>query len=277
MIEVRGLCKAYLRHQGEGPLHVLQEVSLTLRNGEFLGIIGPSGCGKTTLLKILAGLTGYDAGQILINDRPSAGPGPDRRMVFQDFALLPWRTVAGNVEFGLEVKGVAKKERRQRVSEALAAMGLTDFERYYPAQLSGGMQQRVGVARALAVGTETLLMDEPFGSLDAQTKRQLQDDLLCLVEQTGKTVLFVTHDMDEAVLLCDRILIMAANPGCVVEVVDTSVIPRPRGGHVEEVKSRPEYAELVNHVWSKLASFSGSRSAAESASKARQGSAPQRT
>lgn len=266
MIEIRDLCKAYPRHEGEGHLPVLRDVSFTLNDGEFLGIIGPSGCGKTTLLKILAGLIGHDTGEIRVNGAPCTGPGPDRRMVFQDFALLPWRTVARNVEFGLEAKRVDKKERRRRAAEALAAMGLSDFGKYYPAQLSGGMQQRVGVARALAVGTDTLLMDEPFGSLDAQTKRVLQGDLLSLVEQTGKTVLFVTHDMDEAVLLCDRILVMATNPGQIAEVVDTAALPRPRGGRVEEVKSQPEYAELVNHVWSKLASFSGAMRKPESAS-----------
>jgi NitT/TauT family transport system ATP-binding protein len=258
MIEVERLCKTYMRRGGQGPLHVIEDVSFTLNDGEFLGIIGRSGCGKTTLLKILAGLVDYDSGEIRIDGRPFAGPGPDRRMVFQDFALLPWRTVAGNVEFGLEAKGIGKAERQRLVSEALEAVGLSNFARSYPKQLSGGMQQRVGVARALAVGTRTLLMDEPFGSLDAQTKRSLQDDLLRLAEGTGKSILFVTHDMDEAVLLCDRIIVMATNPGRIVEVVDTTrAIPRPRAGHIEKIKSLPDYAELVNHVWSTLARFPG--------------------
>lgn len=257
MIEVDGLCKTYVRRGGQGPLHVIDDVSFTLNDGEFLGIIGPSGCGKTTLLKILAGFVDHDGGEIRVNNKPFAGPGPDRRMVFQDFALLPWRTVAGNVEFGLEVKRIGKAERQRLVSEALEAVGLSGFARSYPNQLSGGMQQRVGVARALAVGTSTLLMDEPFGSLDAQTKRSLQNDLLRLAEGSGKSVLFVTHDMDEAVLLCDRIIVMATSPGRIVEVVDTTAaIPRPRAGQIEKIKSLPDYAGLVNHVWSTLARFS---------------------
>jgi NitT/TauT family transport system ATP-binding protein len=259
MITVTGLRKAYQR-QSSNELRVLDDVSFTLADGEFLGIIGPSGCGKTTLLKILAGLVEHDDGVMEINGVPSQGPGPDRRMVFQDFALLPWRTVVGNVEFGLENKGIAKAERRARALAALATMDLTDFTRYYPYQLSGGMQQRVGLARALAVGAETLLLDEPFGALDAQTRRYLQEDLLRLVEGTGKSVLLVTHDMDESVLLCDRILVMGARPGRVVEVVDTAgEIPRPRSGKVDMIKGMPEYARLVNRIWTDLARVSGNR------------------
>ena len=266
MITVNGLSKTYRRHRGTGHLHVLDDISLELKDGEFLGIIGPSGCGKTTLLKILAGLARHDSGEVLVNGTPLAGPGPDRRMVFQDFALLPWRTVAGNVEFGLEARGrakasaMSKKERQHRVAEALSATGLAEFDRYYPYQLSGGMKQRVGVARALAVGPDTLLMDEPFGALDAQTRRLLQEDLLRLVEGTGKSVLLVTHDMDEAVLLCDRIIVMASSPGRIVEEIDTtSLIPRPRRGRVDEIKELADYPRMVQRIWTLLTSYGGNR------------------
>ena len=254
MITVNDLSRSFSRRRGDGPLRVLGNISFELKDGEFLGIIGPSGCGKTTLLKILAGLSRYDDGDIRVNGLPLTGPGPDRRMVFQDFALLPWRTVAGNIEFGLEPGGMARKERRRRIDEALALTGLAAFAGYYPYQLSGGMKQRVGVARALAVGPDTLLMDEPFGALDAQTRRLLQEDVLRLVEGTGKSVVLVTHDMDEAVLLCDRIIVMGAHPGRIVAEIDTTAeLARPRRGRVEEVKELPAYQRLVGEIWSLLA------------------------
>jgi NitT/TauT family transport system ATP-binding protein len=253
MITVNSLRKSFSRRASDGQLRVLDDVSFELKDGEFLGIIGPSGCGKTTLLKILAGLSSYDSGEVLVNGVPLTGPGPDRRMVFQDFALLPWRTVAGNIGFGLEAKKVAKPERRSRIEEALAMTGLEAFAGYYPYQLSGGMKQRVGVARALAVGSDTLLMDEPFGALDAQTRRLLQEDVLRIIEGTGKSVVLVTHDMDEAVLLCDRIIVMAALPGRIVAEIDTTAcLPRPRRGRVEEVKELPDYQRLVGEIWSLL-------------------------
>ncbi|MCW2929490.1 MAG: transporter ATP-binding protein [Actinomycetia bacterium] len=264
MITVNGLSKTYQRHRGDDHLRVLNGISFELNDGEFLGIIGPSGCGKTTLLKILAGLSSHDGGEIRVNGVPLTGPGPDRRMVFQDFALLPWRTVTGNIEFGLENRGLVKKERQRRVEEALAMTGLTNFAKYYPYQLSGGMKQRVGVARALVVGPDTLLMDEPFGALDAQTRRVLQEDILRLMEGTGKSVVLVTHDMDEAVLLCDRIIVMAAHPGRIVEEIDTTAaLPRPRRGRVDDVKALPEYPQLVNRIWSLLATHGGSGPAGE--------------
>jgi len=231
----------------------LKDVSFNVEDGEFLGLIGPSGCGKTTLLKILGGIVPFEAGQITIDGQPMHGAGPDRRLVFQDFALLPWRTVEGNVEFGLEVRGTPKEERRKRVAAAVERTGLKAFEGFYPYQISGGMQQRAGLARALVMNPKTLLLDEPFGSLDAQTRRVLQEDLLSLTEGSGRTVILVTHDMDEAVLLCDRVLVMSSNPGRIKTVVDISKeLPRPRAGRIEEIRSMPAYPELVARIWAEL-------------------------
>lgn len=252
MITVNGLCKSFPAREGTEQVPVLDRMSFSVADDEFLAVIGASGCGKTTMLKVVAGIVPYDAGEVLIDGRPVTGPGPDRRFVFQDFALLPWRTIMGNVEFGLEVKGIGRAERRQRAAEVISRTGLQGFEDYYPYQLSGGMQQRAGLARALVMQPRILLMDEPFGSLDAQTRRVLQDDLLYLVEGTGTTVVLVTHDMDEAVLLADRVLVME-RPGRVRTIVDVGgELPRPRAGVIDQVRARPAYPELVARIWGDL-------------------------
>lgn len=259
MIDVEGVCKSYGRRKPAS--RVLSEIEFKVEDGEFVGILGPSGCGKTTLLRIIAGLVPLDSGRILVNGEPLTGCGPDRRMVFQDFALLPWRTVLGNVEFGLEIKGIGKEERRSVARSVLSRTGLAGYEAYYPYELSGGMQQRVGLARAFAVRPATLLMDEPFGALDAQNRRLLQEDLLSLVEVSDVTVILVTHDMEEAVLLCDRILVMHSEPGRIVRVVDTrELLPRPRSGRVEEVRSTPGFDALVEELWAVLRSSSDAAS-----------------
>lgn len=256
MIEAEGVCKAFGRRQRPAP--VLEDVSFRIEDGEFVGILGPSGCGKTTLLRIIAGLIPMDRGSISIDGLRLAGCGPDRRMVFQDFALLPWRTVLGNVEFGLDVMGMAKMERRERARSVIERTGLGGFEHFYPYELSGGMQQRVGLARAFAVNPATLLMDEPFGALDAQTRRTLQEDLLTLVEHSQSTVILVTHDMEEAVLLCDRILVMHSQPGRIVKIVETTgLLPRPRGGRVDDVRATAGFEELVAELWTVLRASKG--------------------
>lgn len=252
MITVNGLGKSFPARDGTEPVRVLDGISFSVAADEFLAVIGASGCGKTTMLKIVAGIVPYDAGEVLIDGRRVTGPGPDRRLVFQDFALLPWRTVMGNVEFGLEAKGVGKAERRALAAEVISRTGLQGFADYYPYQLSGGMQQRAGLARALVMKPRILLMDEPFGSLDAQTRRVLQDDLLHLVEGTGTTVVLVTHDMDEAVLLADRVLVMG-RPGKVRTIVDAGrELSRPRAGAIDEIRARPAYSELVAQIWGHL-------------------------
>ena len=213
MIELRGCRKAFPSQDGRSAITVLDGVDLTIRPREFVCLLGPSGCGKTTLLKAIAGLVPLDEGEIIIDGQPVTGPGSDCAMVFQDFALLPWADVVTNVAFGLELRGVPKETREQRAHELLETVGLTGFERYRPRQLSGGMQQRVGLARALVVDPKILLMDEPFGAVDAQTRRLLQEDLVSLLERTRITVVFVTHSMSEAVRLGDRVVLMTPRPG----------------------------------------------------------------
>ena len=253
MITVDQVSKWYRPTGGREPLLVLSDVGLEVGDGEFVGIIGPSGCGKTTLLKMLAGLEPWDQGEILVDGVPLRGAGPDRRMVFQDFALLPWRNVLQNVEFGLEVKGVPKRDRRERSLEVLAQAGLAGFENFFPHQLSGGMQQRVGLARALAMRPKVLLLDEPLSSLDAQTRRALIGDFVELVEQAGQGAILVTHDMEEVVMMCDRVIVLSSGPARVKRVIDVGrFFPRPRAGVLEEIRRRPEFSELVEEIWSEL-------------------------
>lgn len=248
MIELRGCGKAFPGQQGQAPVVVLDGVDLTIRPQEFVCLLGPSGCGKTTLLKAIAGLVSLDEGEIRIDGDLITGPGPDRAMVFQDFALLPWADVVTNVAFGLELRGVARETRRQRALELLAAVGLAGFETHRPRQLSGGMQQRVGLARALAVDPKILLMDEPFGAVDAQTRRLLQEDLLTLLDRTRKTVVFVTHSMDEAVRLGDRVVLMTPRPGRIRDTVEVS-LPRPRPPDLDK---NPHFVELKEYLWQVL-------------------------
>jgi NitT/TauT family transport system ATP-binding protein len=224
---------------------VLREISFTARPGEFLAIVGPSGCGKTTLLRVLDGLLEANAGSILLDGRPVRGPGPDRGFVFQSDSLLPWRTVFDNIGFGLEIQGRDRGPSRQTVEGLVRLVGLGGFERHYPHQLSGGMRQRVNLARALAINPEVLLMDEPFASLDAQTRELMQAELLRIWAEERKTVLFITHQIDEAVYLADRVLVFSGRPSMVKATIPVD-IPRPRP---LAVKRQPALLQRVDEIW----------------------------
>jgi NitT/TauT family transport system ATP-binding protein len=224
-LEIRNLTKMFSTEEGE--MAALEDISIEVTPAEFLCIIGPSGCGKTTLLRMVAGLDHPSSGEIILDGKEVKGPSPDRGMVFQEFSLFPWRTVLKNVEFGLEIKGVGDKARREIAEKYIELVGLQGFENHYPYELSGGMKQRVAIARALATEPSILLMDEPFGSVDAQTRNILQEELLEIWKRTKKTVLFVTHSVDEAVYLADRVAVMSARPGCLIKCLDID-IPRPR-------------------------------------------------
>jgi NitT/TauT family transport system ATP-binding protein len=254
MIEIKGLGKRFAGRGASEGVQALRDVNLTIRDNEFITILGPSGCGKTTLLRNIAGLVPWDEGEILIDGKPITGPSPDRAMVFQNFALLPWATVLDNVAIGLEIRGDDKRSRLQRSQELVDSVGLRGFENRLPGELSGGMQQRVGLARALAVDPSVLLMDEPFGALDEQTRRLLQEELLRIWEATPKTVAFITHSMEEAVLLGDRIVLMSARPGQVEEIIEVP-LPRPRSAHVDSVERSPEYTEIAGRLWERLRSM----------------------
>jgi NitT/TauT family transport system ATP-binding protein len=246
-IEVVGVRKQF-PVPSQSPLLALDDLTFRVRGNQFTGVIGPSGCGKTTLLQMLDGLVMPDAGTITLSGRPVTGPGPDRAMVFQDFALLYWATVLANVAFPLQLRGVPKAEREARARRAIGSVGLAGFEEFYPRALSGGMQQRVGLARALIVEPDVLLMDEPFGALDAQTRHQLQDELLQWWQAHRTTVVLVTHDMEEAVYLSDRILVLTPRPGRIAHEI---VVPLPRPRDVR-VRRTAVFADLVETVWESL-------------------------
>ena len=224
-IVVDGVGKTFT--SGSGRVEALRGVNFSVQEGEFVCIIGSSGAGKTTLFRIIAGLEEATDGTVWLDGEPIEGPGTDRGMVFQEYGLFPWRTVLGNVAFGLEQRDMSKPARLERAEEMIDLVGLGEFVDSYPKELSGGMKQRVGIARALAVDPEILLMDEPFGSVDAQTKQRLHGELLDVWRETGKTVMFVTHDVDEAVTLADRVVVLTGSPGSVHEVVDVD-LDRPR-------------------------------------------------
>ena len=224
-IVVDGVGKTFT--SGSGRVEALRGVNFSVQEGEFVCIIGSSGAGKTTLFRIIAGLEEATDGTVWLDREPIEGPGTDRGMVFQEYGLFPWRTVLGNVAFGLEQRDMSKPARLERAEEMIDLVGLGEFVDSYPKELSGGMKQRVGIARALAVDPEILLMDEPFGSVDAQTKQRLHGELLDVWRETGKTVMFVTHDVDEAVTLADRVVVLTGSPGSVHEVVDVD-LDRPR-------------------------------------------------
>jgi NitT/TauT family transport system ATP-binding protein len=249
-VEVRGVNKSFPRQRGGGVLQVLNDVSFSLDAGTFVCLVGPSGCGKSTLLRIIDGLIPPDSGEVIIGGEQVRGPSLDRGFVFQQFNLLPWRTVVGNVEFGLENLGVKRHDRRRRALEVIKLVDLEGFETYYPSQLSGGMQQRVGLARAIAVEPAILLMDEPFGSVDDQTRMLLQDELLKLWEQAQKTVIFVTHDIEEALYLGDRIVVMCARPSRINRVLEVP-FGRPR---TEEIRGAPQMGQLKQEIWEELKS-----------------------
>jgi NitT/TauT family transport system ATP-binding protein len=237
-VRVEGVGKRF--DDGGAGLQALADVSFEVTPGEFVCVVGPSGSGKTTLFRIIGGLEESTSGTVSLDGTPVTDPGPEVGIVFQEYHLFPWRTVRGNVAFGLEQRGVEQPERDRRVDELLALVGLEGFEDTYPKALSGGMKQRVGIARALAIDPGLLLMDEPFGAVDAQTRSVLQDELLDLWRRTGKTVLFVTHDVAEAVKLADRIVVMATEPGRVRTVVDVD-LPRPRSRAEEAFAKRYEH------------------------------------
>jgi NitT/TauT family transport system ATP-binding protein len=251
LVEIQGISKSFYKTVKDQTIEVkaLADVSLSIRENEFLSIIGPSGCGKTTLLKMIDGLIPYDRGKILIGGKQIDAPGPDRAVVFQSFALLPWRTVLANVEFSLELRSLPKEERERTARDYLKRVGLADFENHYPHELSGGMQQRAGLARALAVNPSILLMDEPFGAVDAQTRQLLQEELLDLWQRERKTVVFITHSMDEAVYLSDRVVVMTPRPGRVAEILE---VPLPRPRIAEDVRRDPVFADLTNYIWGSL-------------------------
>ncbi|WP_433634131.1 ABC transporter ATP-binding protein [Nocardia sp. CA-120079] len=228
----------------------IEDISLELHDGEFLVLVGPSGSGKSTLLDLLGGLSKPSAGRILLDGKPISGPGLDRGIVFQQYALLPWRTARANIEFGLEAKGVRRRERRKIADEYLELVGLAGFGDRYPHELSGGMKQRVAIARSLAFDPEVLLMDEPFAALDAQTRESLQDELLRIWRATGKTILFITHGIDEAVYLGQRVAVLTSRPGRVKSVIDID-IDRNSGA---DVRSSEPFREARHQIWSQLQS-----------------------
>jgi len=238
-LEVSGLNKQF------GDLQVLQNIDLAVEHGEFIAVVGPSGCGKTTFLRMVAGLEPVSSGTILLDGQKLSGPGGNRGFVFQNDSLLPWRTVLANALIGPEVMGQVGAKERQRTLNLLKLVGLGGFEGYYPRQLSGGMRQRVNLARALAIDPEILLMDEPFASLDAQTREIMQTELMRIWEQGRKTVLFVTHQIDEAVFLSDRVLVFARRPGRLQESVEIK-LPRPRQ---LAIKRNPEFVDYVDRIW----------------------------
>jgi len=228
---------------GKGERHVaLSDISLDLRDGEFISILGPSGCGKSTLLYIVGGFVKQTSGSVEIDGRPVTGPGPDRGPVFQEFALYPWKTVLGNVAYGLRQQGVARAPAEARARELLAMVGLSGYENFYAKQLSGGMKQRVAIARTLAYNPAVLLMDEPFGALDPHTRNRLQNDLLKIWERDRKSVLFVTHSVEEAVYLSDRVVVLTKSPGRIKEIVNID-LPRPRVR--AELLLNPRYQQYV--------------------------------
>jgi NitT/TauT family transport system ATP-binding protein len=222
-------------------------ISIDVADGEFLVLVGPSGCGKSTLLDLLGGLTTPTAGQILLDGRPITGPGLDRGIVFQQYALLPWRTARKNIEFGLEAKGLPAAERRVRAEHYLELVGLQGFADRYPHELSGGMKQRVAIARSLAFDPEVLLMDEPFAALDAQTRESLQDELLRIWEATGKTILFITHGIDEAIYLGQRVAVLTSRPGRIKRVVEVDI-----DRSADDVRSDAGFRALRHHIWTLL-------------------------
>jgi NitT/TauT family transport system ATP-binding protein len=237
------------KNANEQEILALHDVSATIRRREFVALLGPSGCGKTTLLRIAAGLLSPDAGSVRIEDTPVTQPRKDACMVFQGFGLLPWRTVVSNTEFPLELDGAPIEVRRERANECLSLVGMTGFETFYPHQISGGMQQRVGIARALMRKPSIFFMDEPFGALDALTRERLQEDFLKIWHATGTTILFVTHSIDEALTLADKILVFATKPGRVREVIQSPVAADRLQGNV---RSHPGYEHAQAYLKSLL-------------------------
>ncbi len=239
-VSIKNVSRIFKKEDKSGT-EALKNVSFDVGDGEFVCLLGPSGCGKTTLLRIIAGLETLTSGDITLNGVSITGPDPKRGMVFQQYSLFPWRTVIDNVTFGLEMQGIDKADSRKHAEKYIELVGLKQFKNSYPYELSGGMQQRAAIARALANEPEVLLMDEPFGALDAQTRNILQDELLRIWEQRHVTFIFVTHSVDEAVVLSDRIVVMTARPGRIKEIIEVD-LPRPRS------RTSPEVNRLRDRV-----------------------------
>ena len=246
-VEVKGVAKVY-----DNGLEALRNVNLSFPKGQLSTLLGPSGCGKTTLLKIIAGLLPRSGGEVLVKGKPVNGPGPERAFVFQDFALLPWASVLRNVGFGLELRGVARPEREEVARKYIAEVGLKGFEDRYPNQLSGGMRQRVGLARALTVDADIILMDEPFSSVDEQTRRKFQEDLLDLLRHHQKTVIFVTHSIEEAAYLSDQIALLSPRPGTVSRIVRPEI---DRSKSADEIRRDRNYLDTVDEIWGILRQY----------------------
>ena len=250
-IDVCQVSKTFHRRRGnvESSVAALRDVSLQIMPGEFVCLVGPSGCGKTTLLRLIDGLLEPDSGYITIDGHAAPTPGPQAGFVFQSFRLLPWRTVLDNVEFPLEIQQLDKRLRQERAMEYVRLVGLEGFEHSYPHELSGGMQQRVGLARALALEPQILLMDEPFAALDAQTREFMQMELSRIWQSLGIAVVFVTHSLDEALYLADRVVLMGPRPGHVQEVLDVT-LPRPRWEY--DYRAAPEFIERRGYLWERI-------------------------
>jgi NitT/TauT family transport system ATP-binding protein len=242
-IVIEGVSHLYRPPRGR-PVMALEEVSLEVREREFLALLGPSGCGKSTLLYLIGGFLPTETGRILVDDRPVTAPGPDRGVVFQHFALFPWKTVRANILYGLERMGMAREEREKRAQTFIDMVGLNGFEDSFPSQLSGGMKQRTALARTLAFDPKILLMDEPFGALDAQTRSLMQAELLAIWHRTPKTVIFVTHDVQEAVYLADRVAVMSARPGHIKAMVATGF--DKSDPHIHKSKA---FVDKVEEIW----------------------------
>ena len=245
-VTVRNVFKNYDK------VEALNDMSLDFPRGQLTSLLGPSGCGKTTLLKIIAGLLEPTSGEVMVNGEHVTKPGPDRAFVFQDFALLPWASVLRNVAFGLELRGVEKSEREAIAEKYINDVGLTGFEHSYPHELSGGMRQRVGLARALSVDAQVLLMDEPFSAVDEQTRRKFQEDLLNLVKNENKTFIFVTHSIEEAVYVSDQIAILLPRPSRVSEIIKPSGF---RNKGVDSIRRDSEYLDIVDSIWASLKTY----------------------
>jgi len=249
LIEVEDLKVTYYLERDDRELVAVEGVSFSVNTGEFLTVLGPSGCGKTTVLNVIAGLVHPSAGRVAVDGMPVRGPGPDRAVVFQNYALLPWRTVYDNVRFGIEMAKPKLPTSTNAIEETIELVGLQDFRNSYPHELSGGMQQRVGLARALVSDPQILLMDEPLGAVDALTREVMRAELERIIGETGKTVVFITHSIDEAILLGDRVVVFQSNPGSVREIIPVG-LGRPR--HGEHVQGDPTFGELRHYIWTLL-------------------------
>jgi NitT/TauT family transport system ATP-binding protein len=250
LIEVRDLAVGYRKQRDETVLTAIDGVNVDVGRGEFVAVVGPSGCGKTTLLNVIAGLIKPWRGEVLIEGRPVKEPGPGRAMVFQDYALMPWRSVEANIRFGVEFRErLSKEELDQRIARYMELVGLTGFERSYPYELSGGMRQRVGIARALVSEPQILLADEPFGAVDAMTREAMQGELERIIAETGQTVILITHSIDEALTLADRVVVISHRPGKVLAQVDVP-FRRPRRDY--DVKADPAWTPLREQLWDLL-------------------------